>query len=132
MNDSSARDIVALDAIALSKAIHARDVSCVEVMNAYLDQIDRLNPRVNAIVALEDRATLLAQAAERDAQLTRGESLGVLHGFPQAPKDILPVAGMVTTKGSPIFANQVSTTDAVVFERMRKAGAIFIGRTNTP
>jgi amidase len=132
MNDSSTRDIVALDAIALSKAIHARDVSCVEVMNAYLDQIDRLNPRVNAIVALENRASLLTQANERDAQLTRKESLGVLHGFPQAPKDILPVAGMVTTKGSPIYANQISATDAVVFERMRNAGAIFIGRTNTP
>ncbi|KND54107.1 putative amidase [Candidatus Burkholderia verschuerenii] len=132
MNESSARDIVALDAIALSKAIHARDVSCVDVMNVYLDQIDRLNPRVNAIVAREEREALLAQATERDAQLARGESLGVLHGFPQAPKDILPVAGMVTTKGSPIFAGQVSATDAIVFERMRKAGAIFIGRTNTP
>lgn len=125
-------DIVSLDAVALSQAIHARDVSCVEVMNAYLAQIDRLNPAVNAIVAMQDRDALLALAAERDAQLAKGESLGPLHGFPQAPKDILPVAGMVTTKGSPIYAGEVSKVDAVVFERMRKGGALFVGRTNTP
>jgi amidase len=125
-------DIVSLDAIALSQAIQTRDVSCVEVLNAYLAQIDRINPAVNAIVAMQDRAVLHTLASERDTQLSRGENLGPLHGFPQAPKDILPVAGMVTTKGSPIFANEITRVDAVVFERMRKAGAIFIGRTNSP
>jgi amidase len=125
-------DIVSLGAVALSQAIHARDVSCVEVMNAYFAQIDRFNPTVNAIVAVQNRDTLLSLAAERDAQLANGQSLGPLHGFPQAPKDILPVAGMRTTKGSPIYADEVSRADAVVFERMRKAGAIFIGRTNSP
>jgi amidase len=125
-------DIVSLDAVSLSRAIHARDVSCVEVMNAYFAQIDRLNPAVNAIVAMQDRDALLALAAERDAQLAKGESLGPLHGFPQAPKDILPVAGMVTTKGSPVYAGEVGRVDAVVFERMRKGGALFMGRTNSP
>ncbi|SAK44408.1 amidase [Caballeronia hypogeia] len=125
-------EIVSLDAIALSHAIHAREVSCVEVMGAYLAQIDRLNPTVNAIVAMQDRDVLLALSAERDAQLSRNESLGPLHGFPQAPKDILPVAGMVTSKGSPIFAGEISKADAVVFERMRRAGTLFIGRTNSP
>jgi len=125
-------DIVSLDAVALSRAIHARDVSCVEVMNAYLAHIDAINPAVNAIVAMHNRAALLSLAAERDAQLSGGESLGPLHGFPQAPKDILPVAGMVTTKGSPIYAGEVTQVDAIVFERMRRAGAIFIGRTNSP
>jgi amidase len=81
---------------------------------------------------MQDRDALVAQARERDAQLSRGESMGPLHGFPQAPKDILPVAGMVTTKGSPIFADEVSQADAIVYERMRRAGAIFIGRTNSP
>jgi amidase len=128
----TALDIVSLDAIALSQAIHARDVSCVEVMNAYLAQIDRMNPTVNAIVAMQNREALVALANERDAQLSNGQSLGPLHGFPQAPKDILPVAGMVTTKGSPVYAGEVSRVDAVIFERMRKAGAIFIGRTNSP
>ncbi|BBU33073.1 amidase (plasmid) [Burkholderia sp. THE68] len=129
---SPSNDIVSLDAVALSRAIHARDVSCVEVMNAYLAHIDAINPAVNAIVAMQNRDALLSLAAERDAQLSGGESLGPLHGFPQAPKDILPVAGMVTTKGSPIYAGEVTQVDAIVFERMRRAGAIFIGRTNSP
>lgn len=116
----------------LSRAIHGREVSCVEVLDATLAQIDRLNPVVNAIVAMPDREGLRAQAAERDAQLARGESLGPLHGFPQAPKDIMPAAGLVTTRGSPIFAGQVSSSDAVVYGRMRAGGALFIGRTNSP
>lgn len=125
-------DIVSLDATALSRAIHARALSCADVLDAYLAQIDRLNPEVNAIVALQDRDALRRLAEERDAQLARGLSLGPLHGFPQAPKDIMPVAGMVTTRGSPIFSGKVSATDAVVFERMRRGGAIFVGRSNTP
>lgn len=124
--------IVELDAVALSRAIHAREVSCVEVLDAFFDQIDRHNPRVNAIVAPLDRDPLRAQAAERDAELAKGQSRGPLHGFPQAPKDISPAAGMVTTKGSPIFAGQVTQTDAAIFARMRKAGALFVGRTNSP
>jgi amidase len=101
-------------------------------MDASLAQIDRLNPAVNALVAMRDREQVRAEARARDAQLDRGERVGPLHGFPQAPKDIMPAAGLVTTKGSPIFAGQVSTTDAVVYERMRAAGAVFIGRTNSP
>lgn len=124
--------IVELTATALSRAIHAREVSCVEVLDAYLAQIDRFNPQVNAIVAPMPRDGLLAEARELDAQMARGDSRGVLHGFPQAPKDIMPAKGMVTTKGSPIFAGQVSQTDSVVFERMRAAGSVFVGRTNSP
>ncbi|BAN27312.1 probable amidase (plasmid) [Caballeronia insecticola] len=123
---------MSLDAVALSQAIHARAVSCVEVMNAYLAQIDRMNQVVNAIVAMQDRDMLVKLASERDTQLSKGESLGPLHGFPQAPKDILPVAGMITTKGSPIYAGEVSQNDAIVYERMRRSGALFVGRTNSP
>lgn len=125
-------DIISLDATALSTAIHAKSVSCVEVLDAYLGQIDLLNPTFNAIVAMQNREQLTAIAKERDDQLAKGVSMGVLHGFPQAPKDLMPVSGMLTTRGSPIFKDTVSTTDAVVFERMRAAGAIFVGRTNTP
>lgn len=132
MNPAFPSDIVALDATALSRAIHAREISCAEVLDAYLAQIDRLNPVVNAIVAPQDREALRILAVERDAQLARGHSLGPLHGFPQAPKDIMPAAGMVTTRGSPIFKGVVSTADAVVFERMRRGGAIFVGRSNSP
>jgi hypothetical protein len=69
-------DIVMLDAVALSSAIHTRQLSCVEVMTAYLDHIERLNPKVNAIVALEDRGKLTARATECDAQLARGNPWG--------------------------------------------------------
>ena len=125
-------DIVSMDAVALSKAIANRSISCREVMLAYLAQIDRLNPKVNAIVSLQDREGLLKQADERDAQLKRGERMGWMHGFPQAPKDLANTAGIVTTQGSPILKDYVPKTDAIVVERARKSGAILIGKTNTP
>jgi amidase len=125
-------DIVAMDAAALTAAIHARDVSCVEVMTAYLDHVVGLNPKVNAIVALQDRAGLLAQAGERDAQLARGAPMGPLHGFPHAVKDLQPVKGIRSTWGSPILKDFVPAADSVMVERLRQAGAIMIGKTNTP
>ncbi len=128
----AANDIVLMDAALLSQAIHTRRVSCVEVMSAYLDHIDRINPKVNAIVALQDRAELLAQASERDAQLARGESMGVLHGFPHAVKDLQAVKGIRMTLGSPILKNFVPAADGLMVGRLRRAGAIFIGKTNTP
>ena len=125
-------DIVMMDAVTLADAIRSRQVSCVEVMTAYLDHIERLNPKVNAIVALQDRAALLAQSAEHDGQLARGEVMGPLHGFPHAVKDLAPVKGIKTTLGSPILKDFVPTADSIMVERLRKAGAIFIGKTNTP
>ena len=124
--------VVEMSAVALSKAIHGRELSCLEVLDAYCAQIDRLNPVVNALVAPLDRDWLRGRSRELDTLLARGQSLGPLHGFPQAPKDIMPAAGMVTTKGSPIFAGQVSQTDCVVFERMRAGGALFVARSNSP
>jgi amidase len=125
-------DIVMMDAVLLEDAIRSRRVSCVEVMNAYLDHIENLNPKVNAIVALQDRPGLLAQALERDAQLARGESMGPLHGFPHAVKDLQPVKGIRSTSGSPILKDFVPTADSLMVERLRKAGAIIVGKTNTP
>jgi amidase len=101
-------------------------------MTAYLDHIEKLNPKVNAIVALQDRGALLAQSSERDAQLGRGESMGPLHGFPHAVKDLQPVKGIRSTQGSPIFKDFVPTADSLMVERLRKAGAIIIGKTNAP
>ncbi|WFF83269.1 amidase [Delftia tsuruhatensis] len=124
--------VVEMSAVALSKAIHGRELSCLEVLDAYCAQIDRLNPVVNALVAPLDRDWLRGRSRELDTLLARGQSLGPLHGFPQAPKDIMPAAGMVTTKGSPIFANQLSQADCVVFERMRAGGALFVARSNSP
>lgn len=128
----SRSDIVMLDAVALAGAIRSRRVSCVEVMTAYLDHIDELNPKVNAIVALQDRDTLLMQARERDDQYSRGESLGPLHGFPHAVKDLQPVKGIRSTQGSPILKDFVPSADSPMVDRLRRAGAIFIGKTNTP
>jgi len=127
-----ASDIVMMDARSLSKAIAAKKLSCAEVMSAYLDHIAALNPKVNAIVALQDRDHLMAQAREHDAMLARGQHMGVLHGFPHAVKDLQPVKGIVSTSGSPLLKDFVPIQDSLLVERMRAAGAIFIGKTNVP
>ncbi len=119
-------------AVQLARRIAEREVSCREVMNAYLDRIERFNPAVNALVALQPREQLLAQADARDGRIARGGPLGWMHGFPAAPKDLTSVAGMRTTLGSPLFEHQVPKTDSVSVARMRASGAIFIGRSNTP
>ncbi|MFM7569811.1 MAG: amidase [Betaproteobacteria bacterium] len=125
-------DIVAADGAKLAQLIASRAVSCREVMTAFLDRIEAVNPSVNAIVALQPRNALLAQADERDQQLSRGVSCGWMHGFPLAVKDLAHTAGIVTTLGSPIFRNHVPAADSLVVERMKRAGAIVIGKTNTP
>jgi len=125
-------DIVTMDGTALSRAIHTKELSCAEVMTAYLAHIERLNSKVNALVALQDPDQLLQQAKDRDAQLTRGESMGPLHGIPPAVEDLQAVKGTRTTQGSPIFKDYIPTADSLMVERLRKAGAIFIGKTNTP
>ena len=125
-------DIVLMNAHDLTGAIASRKLSCVEVMNAYLDHIAAFNPKVNAIVALQDRDSLLAQARERDAQVLRGEIMGPLHGFPHAVKDLQSVKGIRSTSGSPILKDFVPSRDSLPVERMRAAGAIYIGKTNVP
>lgn len=125
-------DVVELSGVQLARAIRARQVSCREVMQAYLAQIRRLNPQANAIVSLRDPEELLQEADERDRQLASGVCLGWMHGFPQAPKDLANTAGILTTMGSPILRNNVPVSDAIVVERARRSGAILIGKTNTP
>src|SRR5215208_1374182 len=125
-------DIVMMDALALSRAIHAKQVSCAEVMSAHLDHIGAVNPKVNAIVSLPERGDLLQQATTRDEQLARGETCGWMHGFPQAIKDLTATKGIRTTQGSRIFKDFVPTADAIHVERVKRAGAIVIGKTNTP
>ena len=124
--------ITDLDASALSRAIHAREVSCVEVMRAYLARIRRLNPLFNAIVNLADDDSLLAQAAGRDAELARGASRGWMHGMPQAIKDAASAVGFPTTYGSVLLKDNVARVDGVMVERMKAAGCIVIGKTNMP
>jgi amidase len=125
-------DLVMMDALALSRAIRSKQTSCVEVMNAYLDHIGRLNPQVNAIVSLQDRDELVRQAKARDDQLARGEYCGWMHGFPHAVKDMVATKGIRTTQGSRIFKDFVPTADTIMVDRLKRAGAIIIGKTNTP
>ncbi|PBV91052.1 amidase, partial [Pseudomonas aeruginosa] len=101
-------------------------------MQAYLEHIHALNPVVNALVDLQPEERLLAEAEQRDRQLANGQWLGWMHGMPQAPKDLAATAGLRTSLGSPLFADQVTHHDAHVVARARAAGALFIGRSNTP
>ncbi len=126
------QDITQYGALDLSRAIHTKQVSCREVMLATLVQVDRLNPQSNAIVSRVDSAALLEQADERDAQLARGESMGWLHGIPQAIKDLANVQGLRTSLGSPLMKDFVASEDGLMASRMKAAGAIVIGKTNTP
>lgn len=125
-------DVTALDAVALSQAIHARTLTCVAVMEAYLDRIERLNPIVNAIVSLRERSDCLKEAAALDRELAGGHSRGWMHGFPQAIKDLAAAKGFATTQGSPLFKDEIAQADAIFVARMREAGSIIIGKTNTP
>ena len=129
---TSSGSIVEMPAWELSKEIHSREVSCREVMDAYLNHIDRVNPKVNAIVALQDRGGLMRQAEEKDKALARGRSDGWMHGFPQAIKDLEDTEGIVSSYGSPILKNYVPQKDSNMVARMKAAGSIVIGKTNTP
>ena len=112
----------------LSRMIAARQVAPSEVMAAYLNRIDAVNPAVNAIVSLRDRGELMNEALAADD----AEPRGWLHGIPMAVKDLCATAGLRTTYGSPIFADFIPAKDDLLAARMRGAGAIFIGKTNTP
>ncbi len=120
--------IVEHSATGLAALIAARELSCVEVVSAHLEQIERLDPHVNAIPVRRDPELVLAEAAERD----RAERRGPLHGLPVAVKDLAEVAGLPWTAGSPIFRDRVGVVDALHVARMRAAGAVVVGKTNTP
>ncbi|MBX9665501.1 amidase [Novosphingobium sp.] len=124
--------LTALPAHRLAAMIAARQVSSAEVTGAFLDRIERLNPAVNAVVGMPDRAGLMAGAAAADAAVKAGGALGALHGLPHAVKDLSAVAGLSWTMGSPIFKDQVAKADGLMVERLRRAGVVFVGKTNSP
>jgi amidase len=124
-------ELVSLQALELSQKIKTKQVSCVEVMQTYLAHIERVNPKVNAIVSLQPADALLQQARERDAQLARGEYLGWMHGFPHAVKDLAATKGIRTSNGSPLF-DSIPDYDEIFVQRLRRCGAILIGKTNVP
>ncbi len=124
-------DICFMTATELARRIRARELSARDTMAAHLQHIERLNPCVNAIVTLlPERAMDGARAA--DEALARGASVGPLHGLPIAHKDLVLTKGIRTTYGSRIYKDFVPDQDALIVERMRSAGAITIGKTNTP
>ena len=120
------------DAFELSEKIHQKEVSCKEVMTAYLGHINKVNPELNAIVSLQDETGLLKEADQKDKELAEGKSQGWMHGFPIAPKDLTNTKGIKTTMASLLFKDNVPTEDGLMASRMRENGAIFIGKTNTP
>ena len=124
--------IIDLTASELSLAIHQKSVSCLEVMQAYLSRIEASNPTYNAIVNLIDHSKLLEQAKLKDLQLSKGESMGWMHGMPIAIKDLAHTAGIKSTMGSRILKDFVPSTDGLMVARIKSAGAVVIGKTNTP
>jgi amidase len=127
----NSQELCFLPATRLVELIRARKVSAVEVMQAHLNQIERVNPKVNAIVTLvPERA--LAGAAEIDRRLARGDRVGPLAGLPVAHKDLVPTKGIRTTFGSPVYHDHVPDVDAIIVQRLRAAGAVTVGKTNTP
>ncbi|NTA13982.1 amidase [Agrobacterium tumefaciens] len=126
------KDISNLSAAELSRAVHQRQVSCVDIMETYLDRIDRINPQINAIVSMRPKAEIMDEARICDIELADGKSRGWMHGFPQAIKDLSETSGLACSWGSPIFKDYVSNQDSLHVSRIRAAGAIFIGKTNTP
>jgi amidase len=116
----------------LANLIRLRELSAREVMAAFLAQIDRLNPKINAIVAKLDDEKCLALAADADALAAKGERVGPLHGLPFAFKDLEAAVGFPWTRGSPIFKDYMPTEDTVLVERLRFAGVLPIGKTNAP
>lgn len=124
-------DICFLTAREMAALIRRKKLSAREAMDAHLKQIARVNPQVNAIVTLvADQA--MEQARRADEAQAKGAKLGPLHGLPMAHKDLIETAGIRTTFGSPIFKENVPTRDAILVERVRDAGAICFGKTNTP
>ena len=124
-------ELLYLSAVELASRIARKQVSAREVMAAHLAQIEAVNAKVNAIVTLvAERA--MADAARADELLARGGTLGVLHGLPVAHKDLVDTAGIRTTRGSPFYRDHVPTSDALIVTRIRAAGAVTIGKTNTP
>ena len=129
--DAAPGDLCFLSAVQLASMLRAKQVSAREVMQAHLAQIERVNPHVNAIVTLvAERA--LADATRADQELARGKPRGPLHGLPVAHKDLVETAGIRTTHGSPFFRDHVPDKDDAIVTHIRAAGALTIGKTNTP
>jgi amidase len=124
-------EVCALSAVEMARLLRTRQLSAREVLAAHLDRIDRVNPALNAIVTLVPEQALAA-AARADEALATGAAVGPLHGLPIAHKDLQPTPGIRTTFGSPLFKDFVPSQGSLLVERVARAGAIVVGKTNTP
>ena len=125
------RELVWLNAVELAAMLRRGDVSAVEVLQAHLEQIEKLNPQLNAIITyLPEQASELAKAA--DEKRARCDDLGPLHGLPIAHKDLALTKGIRTTMGSPVFRDYVPDIDDLIIARLKAAGCITLGKTNVP
>src|SRR6187399_899709 len=122
-------DLTALSITEASRRIAARELTSVDLTRAYLSRIERLNPRVNAYITVTGEQAL-AQARALDAETAAGRSRGALHGIPIALKDNIDTAGIRTTAASAVYADRVPTADAPVVQKLREAGAVFLGKLN--
>jgi amidase len=123
-------DLTRKSCVELAELIRARAISPVEVVEAHLRRIDQINPRLNAIVTLAP--DVLDQARAAEANLMNGGEVGPLHGVPLTVKDTIDTKGLRTTSGSRLRANDVPERDATAVARLKAAGAIILGKTNTP
>lgn len=125
-------DICSMGATDMAALIRQKKLSAIDVMQAHLRRIERINSKVNAIVTQVPEDQLLAQARAADDAIAKGVVLGALHGLPFGVKDTSETKGIRTTYGSPLFKDFVPTFDSLVVERVRNAGAILVGKTNVP
>lgn len=124
-------ELVWMTAVELAALIKRGELSATAVLQAHLDQIDSVNPEVNAIITyLPEMALESARAA--DEKQARGEKLGVLHGLPIAHKDAAETKGIRTTMGSPVYSDYIPEADELIIERLKAAGCITLGKTNVP
>src|SRR5215207_6598634 len=124
-------EICFLPATEMVRLLRAKELSAREVMEAHLAQVERVNPEVNAIVTLTAEQAM-DRAHTADDALARGEEVGPLVGLPVAHKDLFSTGGVRTTFGSPVYKDFVPDHDALIVERLKGAGAISVGKTNTP
>ena len=124
-------DLCFLSATEQSGLIRSKKISATQLIRAHLDQIERLNPTLNAIVTLTAESAMV-EAASADKKTAANEAVGILHGLPVAHKDLLLTKGVRTTFGSLAFKDFVPDVDSLPVERLKKAGAISLGKTNTP
>ena len=115
----------------LAASIKARDISCVELLNLYLDRVDRINADLNAII-VQIRDAAMARAGEADRALAKGEDWGPLHGVPMTTKESYDIAGTPTTWGAPHLKDNIASKDALAVSRLKAAGAVIFGKTNVP